>query len=718
MTSGVCSHCGCTEIDKDQARGDAVCTGCGSVLEDQIIVSEVQFQENSAGTSSVIGQYVSSEGFTSNNNIGGAFPHGFGKESRAITLLQGKRKIQALGEQLHLNQHCIDTAYNFFKMAVSRRLTRGRKSAYSIAACLYIVCRTEGTPHMLLDFADILQVNVYTLGRAYLVFSHELCINIPALDPCLYIHRFAQQLELGERTHEVSMTALRLVSRMKRDWMAQGRRPSGLCGAALLVASRIHDFNRTIKQLIKIVRIGEATIRKRLYEFEQTPTSQLTIDEFQRIDLEEEMDPPCFTEGRRKAKLQLLEDQADFPKLTHEVSHLQKEIEGALDEVLLRKGKKSKLSVDNDDSSSMCSSISSHHDFDDEKENRKSLLDGSDMEDMKDDTNDEDCNLMYSERDKSIYEMEEKDPYVEMLEKEELEAILTSTHCTNLGPRPTAASLGLKETIERCVTTVEKESDEKEDGELDLEGIDDEELEGYILNAEEAEMKKRIWMDHNADYLKELEEKLAKQAELLKLQGDNPVKKKRTRKKNSKVEANSAGEAIEKMLQEKKISSKINYEVLKNLNKDINEMSTPPHNSFMNMEAEIKFEKVISSQDNRRFRKSYFSNDDGPPLKTVKLNEIDENIKNIKEDISISKINSVPNNSLVSKKHKLKYELNPIEPENIVVESGPVVYDVEAPKYEDDEEYDDEEDYKIESAAQLLGQGGDDDEYADFDDYY
>ncbi len=41
----------------------------------------------------------------------------------------------------------------------------------------------------------------------------------------------------------------------------------------------------------------------RLSEFEATPSSQLTIDEFQKIDLEEEMDPPCFTEGRRKAKI-------------------------------------------------------------------------------------------------------------------------------------------------------------------------------------------------------------------------------------------------------------------------------------------------------------------------------------------------------------------------------------------------------------------------------
>ena len=62
MSSSVCNHCGCTDIDKDPSRGDAVCTGCGSVLEDQIIVSEVQFQENAAGGAAVIGQYVSAEG--------------------------------------------------------------------------------------------------------------------------------------------------------------------------------------------------------------------------------------------------------------------------------------------------------------------------------------------------------------------------------------------------------------------------------------------------------------------------------------------------------------------------------------------------------------------------------------------------------------------------------------------------------------------------------
>lgn len=60
--STVCSQCGGTDIEYDQARGDAVCTTCGSVLEDNIIVSEVTFQEQSSGASTVVGQFVSAEG--------------------------------------------------------------------------------------------------------------------------------------------------------------------------------------------------------------------------------------------------------------------------------------------------------------------------------------------------------------------------------------------------------------------------------------------------------------------------------------------------------------------------------------------------------------------------------------------------------------------------------------------------------------------------------
>lgn len=38
----------------------------------------------------------------------------------------------------------------------------------------------------------------------------------------------------------IAHTAVRLVASMKRDWIQTGRRPSGICGAALFIATHIH----------------------------------------------------------------------------------------------------------------------------------------------------------------------------------------------------------------------------------------------------------------------------------------------------------------------------------------------------------------------------------------------------------------------------------------------------------------------------------------------
>lgn len=66
-----------------------------------------------------------------------------------LCLFSAKQQINTLGHQLQMNKHCLDTAYNFYRMALTKHLTRGRKASHIIAACLYLVCRTEGTPRIL-----------------------------------------------------------------------------------------------------------------------------------------------------------------------------------------------------------------------------------------------------------------------------------------------------------------------------------------------------------------------------------------------------------------------------------------------------------------------------------------------------------------------------------------------------------------------------------------
>ena len=63
-----------------------------------------------------------------------------------------------IANRLKLTQNHIDSAVMFYKMALSKRILQGKRKSHVCAACLYIVCRTEQTPHILLDFSEIIQV--------------------------------------------------------------------------------------------------------------------------------------------------------------------------------------------------------------------------------------------------------------------------------------------------------------------------------------------------------------------------------------------------------------------------------------------------------------------------------------------------------------------------------------------------------------------------------
>lgn len=97
-----------------------------------------------------------------------------------------------------------------------------------------------------------------------------------------------------------------------------------------------------------------------------------------------------------------------------------------------------------------------------------------------------------------------------------------------------------------------------------------------ILSKAEIKIKAKLWLRANKDWLKEQKEKEEqKKKEKEELMKNFPLgqvykpKKTRVRKPKNNAPVSNPQEAIERMLQEKKLSSKINYDVLKNLNKDL-----------------------------------------------------------------------------------------------------------------------------------------------------
>jgi len=208
-------------------------------------------------------------------------------DSHEKTINKGKYEISQVADRLGIRprEDITGAAHRLYKLAVQRNFTRGRRTQQVAGACLYIVCRQESRPYMLIDFSDVVQTNVYVLGAVFLQLCRLLRLEQHPLiskpiDPSLFIHRFADKLNLNRRMHAVANTALRLVASMKRDWMQTGRRPSGVCGAALWVAALLHGFERSKRDVVAVVHVGEATLRKRVSEFENTPSAFLSVDEF------------------------------------------------------------------------------------------------------------------------------------------------------------------------------------------------------------------------------------------------------------------------------------------------------------------------------------------------------------------------------------------------------------------------------------------------------
>ncbi|KAH8854146.1 Transcription factor IIIB 90 kDa subunit [Schistosoma japonicum] len=308
-----CKHCGSSNLEEDRARADLICLDCGMVVGENVISSEVEFVETSAGQCTAVGRFVSNESQTINY-----------KESRQATENKARRRIDTICGQLRLGNDITVSAFRYYQSALFRGLTRGRNAFTVAAGCIYLAARQLRVNLMLLDLSDAVGVNVYILGRVYADLKKRLNLAIPdmvhiddnalssyanflismtlhlCLDPCIYIDRFASQLEFGDKVSAVATTAMRLLQRMKKDWIATGRRPSGLAAAALLVAARIHEFNRTEEDVARIARISQSTARKRLEEFGRTPSSALSIEAFFSVDYPEEQDPPAFVASMKQ----------------------------------------------------------------------------------------------------------------------------------------------------------------------------------------------------------------------------------------------------------------------------------------------------------------------------------------------------------------------------------------------------------------------------------
>lgn len=419
------------------------------------------------------------------------------------------------------------------------------------------------------------------LGSTYLKLIKELSIQLPTVDPSIYISRFAALLEFGDETQKVAQDATRLVARMGRDWMHIGRRPSGVCGACLLLAARMNNFRRSVEEVVQVVKIADTTLRKRLDEFRETASGTLTVNDFRSVWLDESNDPPAFSRVQKQEQIKREKLEKKQRKLreasvaststtdtAHEAAAAflelgQREAEDDEESLIPPEERRATSAVppdqpryDNDgfaipplpSSRPSTKVLGKRRERDDDDTDADTTTDGGGAgdEDSDDDEDDSFSN----------------NPLFNDVIAHELSETLTSESGRALAKELDLAEARRMSTAASIDSLKHLRSSEEDNS---LEGLDEEELDQFILTDEEAEIKARLWMEFNKDYLQALADRQTGPDGQLK-----PLPKYRPRKKHVPRDSTtalgtSAGDSTRQMLQKKKFSKNINYAAIEGL---------------------------------------------------------------------------------------------------------------------------------------------------------
>ncbi|KAJ6755311.1 TRANSCRIPTION FACTOR IIIB 90 KDA SUBUNIT [Salix purpurea] len=543
-----CSSCRKNVPTNYDESGILSCSLCGKVLQFSNFSTETTFVKDKSGQS----------------RVGGTLIWSVERENASRERLFERAYDDLLniknGLDMGPNVAVVDQAMVYYRIAVERNFTKGRRTDQVQAACLYIACRENRKPYLLIDFSNYLQINIYVLGAVFLqlckvlnLTEHAICQKL--LDPSIFIHKYTASLS-GGKNKQISDDALTIIASMNHHWMQTGRRPSALWGAALYISAISHGLNCSKSDILRLVHVCGKTLSKRLVEFENTESGSLTIEELNaKAEELKESSMPQKKLGEPSSSKELLCQHKGTNKppfgfgLCKDCYAIVIGFEGGSDPPAFQNAERQRMKL-----SSITHNVS------------------------------KESNSQCESRDEEGPAQEHKSAQASM---------------GNLASDP-----------DKLQDDGEGDTSSKAFYESDgFSDIDDAEVDSYLHNEEEKRYKKIIWEEMNREYLQEQEAKEAASATLKEAWEENfkncpedlqaakkldaavkaelakskkEMQQKRAAEAKNLVPAKSAAEAVHRMLTKKRISSKINYDVLEKLfeepeAKDAKKLRTESH---------------------------------------------------------------------------------------------------------------------------------------------
>jgi len=287
----VCPECGSTDLFIDRENGEVVCRRCGLVIDETMLDRGPEWRSytreekesrtrvgapttltiHNKGLSTVIGQdgldgqrrKLTADAKNQYQRLRMRQTRSYVQGSAERNLMQAMNDLARFSDALSAPPPVREQAAAVYRKALEKDLVRGRSIRIMAAASLYIAIRMAGLPRSLSEASRICRVKRKEMARCYRLIVRELGINIPRPSALSFLARIAEEADLPGGAVEAAAKILREAD-MKRASL--GKDPRGLAAAALYIASKMHGWNVTQKELARAANITEVTVRNRYQE--------------------------------------------------------------------------------------------------------------------------------------------------------------------------------------------------------------------------------------------------------------------------------------------------------------------------------------------------------------------------------------------------------------------------------------------------------------------
>lgn len=169
---------------------------------------------------------------------------------------------------IHIPDHIEKDTFAIYKYVARRKMTRGRGIEAMFSASIFCAFRINGIPLILDEFIEITNVSrKELLSSLKLLYEKVLPIlkyKVMNIDPIKYIDKLAEGLGLSMKCRKIAVNMIE--SCEDRGFITSGKDPKGIAAASLYLSAKLCEEPRFQKDICKLARITEVTMRARMQE--------------------------------------------------------------------------------------------------------------------------------------------------------------------------------------------------------------------------------------------------------------------------------------------------------------------------------------------------------------------------------------------------------------------------------------------------------------------